>query len=286
MTRRTSGLIGTVALALASLLAVGPEAAEAQDWRTVNLSRQDDGIADARVKVTYGAGRFTVGPAGHGLLYDMQLHYDAEHFEPVADWDGRRLELGVEGRGRNIRLGNGRDQGELQLGLARGVPMDLTLEFGAVQADLDLGGLQLTGLDLSTGASESTLDVSEPNPTRIKRAVFEVGAADFTARRLGNLHAQTIEVSAGVGSLTLWLNGEWEEDSRVAVKMGLGSLELRVPEGLGLRLNKESFLTSLDADGLEKRGDSYYSADWDEAERRVTVDLNAAFGGVEVSWVR
>ena len=286
MTRRTSGLIGTVALALVSLLGVGPEAAEAQDWRTVNLSRQDDGIADAQVEVTYGAGRFTVGTAGHGLLYDMQLHYDAEHFEPVADWDGRRLELGVEGRGRNIRLGNGRDQGELQLGLARGVPMDLTLEFGAVQADLDLGGLQLTGLDLSTGASESTLDVSEPNPTRMQRAVFEVGAADFTARRLGNLHAQTIEVSAGVGSLTLWLNGEWEEDSRVAVKMGLGSLELRVPEGLGLRLNKESFLTSLDADGLEKRGDSYYSADWDEAERRVTVDLNAAFGGVEVSWVR
>jgi len=273
-------------MALGALLAGLPASAAAQDWRTVNLSRQNDGVSDARVEVTYGAGRFTFGPADAGLLYDMQLRYDADAFEPLAEWDGHRLRLGVDGRSRNIRLGDGRDQGELELGLARDVPMELTLDFGAVQADLDLGGIHLTELDLSTGASESTLDVSEPNPGRMRRAVFEVGAADFTARRLGNLHAREIEVSAGVGSLTLWLNGEWVEDARVSVKMGLGSLELRVPEGLGLRLNKESFLTSLDAERMVRRGDSYYSEGWDEAERRVTIDLNAAFGGVEISWVR
>ena len=39
--------------------------------------------------------------------------------------------------------------------------------------------------------------------------------------------------------------------------MGLGSLELLVPEGLGIRLRKDSFLASLDSEGLIKRGDVY-----------------------------
>jgi len=164
--------------------------------------------------------------------------------------------------------------------------MDLDLEFGAVQGDLDLGGLSLTRLELSTGASESTVDISEGNPLEMERASFEVGAADFTARHLGNLNAERIEVDAGVGEVTLWFNGEWRRDARVHVKMGLGALELRFPEGLGVKLTKNSFLTSLDSEGLVKRGDAYYSLDWDRADRQVTVDLDAAFGSVKVVWVR
>ena len=93
-------------------------------------------------------------------------------------------------------------------------------------------------------------------------------------------------MDAGVGSLTLWLDGEWRQDARVAIDMGLGSLELRVPEGIGLELRKDSFLTSLDSEGLVKRGEVYQSLDWAQASRRVTVDLDAAFGSVKVVWVR
>jgi hypothetical protein len=164
--------------------------------------------------------------------------------------------------------------------------MDLDLEFGAVRADVDLGGLTLTGLDLSTGASESSIDVSELNSGRIRTASFEVGAAEFSARRLGNLNADRIEVSAGVGSITLWLDGRWQRDTRLDIDMGLGALELRVPEGLGIRLRKESFLTSLDSEGLVKRGDVYESLEYDRAERHVDIELDAAFGSVKVVWIR
>jgi predicted membrane protein len=67
--------------------------------------------------------------------------------------------------------------------------------------------------------------------------------------------------------------------------MGLGALELVVPEGLGIRLRKDSFLTALDSEGLIKRGDTYESVDFDDADRKVTIDLDAAFGSVKVVWV-
>jgi hypothetical protein len=275
-----SALFGMVLLG-----AVTATSAQAQNMRTTTMSRQLEGEDEVRVDVEYGAGRFVVRPVGDNLLYRMNLRYDEDRYEPVAEYSNGRLEIGVDSRGRS-RLRGDREAGELTLELARGVPMDLELQFGAVKADLDLGGLALTDLDLHTGASESVIDISEPNREVIETASFEVGAADFTLHHLGNLNAERIEVDAGVGSLTLWLDGEWQRNTRLAIDMGLGALELRVPEGLGIQLRKDSFLTALDSEGLVKRGDTYESLDWNDADHRVTIDLDAAFGSVKVVWIR
>jgi hypothetical protein len=262
-----------------------PALAAGQSWRDISMSRQLRDNDPVRVYVEYGAGQFNVRSIDEGVLYRMNLHYDEDAFEPVADFSGDRLRLGIESIRRRINL-RGRQSGTLDLELARGVPMDLDLEFGAVRANIDLGGLALTDLDISTGASESTIDISEPNTSRIETASFEIGAAEFTALHLGNLNAERIEVDAGVGSITLALTGRWQRDAHLAIDIGLGTLELRVPEGLGIRLRKDSFLTSLDSEGLVKHGDVYESLDYDTADRKVTIDLDAAFGSVKVVWVR
>jgi hypothetical protein len=272
-------------IAVATAAALMPGTASAQSWKTVTMSRQLEDNEEVRVYVEYGAGHFTVRSVDEGLLYRMNLRYDEDKFEPVADYSGNRLHLGVESISRGINI-KGREAGKLELELARGVPMDLDLEFGAVRANIDLGGLALTDLDLSTGASESTVDISEPNPLGMTTAKFEVGAAEFSVRHLGNLHAERIEVDAGVGSITLGLDGDWKDDARLSIDMGLGSLELLVPEGLGIQLRKDSFLASLDSEGLIKRGDVYESLDFEEAEHRVVIDVDAAFGSIEVVWVR
>lgn len=282
--RRAAGVTAALGAGVGLLLVVG--GAEAQSWRTVTTSRQLAGEESLDVEVSYGAGRFRVGPAEPGLLYRMQLRYDEEAFEPVNEYRDGRLRLGTEGNGEGISLGRGRSGGELDLRLTRAVPMDLRLRFGAVRADLDLGGLSLTDLELSTGASESRIDVSEPNPVPMRRAELEVGAAEFTARHLGNLNAERIEIDAGVGEVTLEFTGEWRRDAAVTVDLGLGALELRFPEGLGVKLEKDSFLTSLDAQRMVKRNDAYYSLGWDEAERKITVSVDAALGSVSVAWVR
>lgn len=276
--RRTTMIAAVAALSL-------PIAVQGQSWKTVTMSRQLQDNDELRVTVEYGAGEFSVRAVDEGVLYRMNLRYDEDKFEPVADFSGNRLRLGVDGIGRNMTV-SGKQMGSLELELARGIPLDLDLEFGAVKADIDLGGLSLTGLSLSTGASESTIDVSEPNPLELGTARIEVGAAQFTAMHLGNLNAERIEVDAGVGAITLGLDGRWRRDTRLSIDMGLGSLELRVPEGLGIQLKKDSFLTALDSEGLVKRGDVYESLDFEDAERRVIIDLDAAFGSVSVVWTR
>ena len=272
-------------LAVGFLLAVQPAPGLAQTWRTVTMSRQLSGERDLDVKIRFGAGRLTVGPGDESALYRMHLRYDEDSFEPVAEYEGSRLDLGLKGIGRSTHWRR-QDPQEMELSLARGVSMNLDMEFGAVRADLDLGGMLLRRLDLSTGASESQVEISEPNAMRMTSAGFKVGAADFQVGNLGNLNAERITVDAGVGRVVLDFGGDWQGDAAVAVDMGLGSLELRFPQGLGVQLVRNTFLTSLDSEGLVKRGNSYFSVDWDEAEHRVTVNVDAAFGSINVVWVR
>jgi len=267
------------------LLLVGlPTPGHAQSWRSVTMSRQLAGEEQIDVRIRFGAGRLTIGPGEPGTLYRMHLRYDEESFEPVADYGEGRLDLGIESIKHNFRWRKD-DTQNMELSLARGVPMALDLEFGAVRADLDLGGLQMTRLEVQTGASESRIDFSEPNPIRMSVASMKVGAADFHVRNLGNLNAEKITVDAGIGKVVLGFRGDWQGDADVSVDMGLGALELRFPEGLGVRLIKDTFLTSLDSEGLVKRGDSFYSLNWEEAEDQVTVSVDAAFGSINVVWV-
>jgi len=272
-------------LFVAALAAVmTPAVVAGQSWRTVTMSRQLADNDAVRVVVEYAAGHFKVRSVDESLLYRMNLRYDEDAFEPMAEFSGDRLRVGVESIRRGISV-RGRQAGELDLELARGVPMDLELKFGAVRADIDLGGLALTDLDLKTGASESLIDISEPNPSSMRSATFEIGAAEFSVSNLGNLNADRIQIDAGVGSITLGLGGRWERDAILAIDMGLGALELRVPEGLGIRLRKDSFLTTLDSEGLIKHGDVYESPDFENAEHRVVIELDAAFGSVTVVWI-
>ena len=258
-----------------------------QAWRTSTMSRRYDGggAEPVRVEVNYGGGTLALSPAPSGVLYEMEIRYDESRAEPVAEVGGGWVELGLESLGGGMfNLGNTLDENRLDLGLGIGVPMDLKVNFGVGSAEVDLGGLSLTGLSVETGASQTRLEVSEANRLEMDRADFAVGAADFSASGLGNLRAERVSVEAGVGQVVLGLGGPWRDDSSLSVEMGVGALTLMVPEGLGLRVDREGFLTTFDSEGLIKRGDSYYSPDWESATRRLHVELDTAFGKVAVSW--
>ena len=281
MRKNVSGWVWVAVVMVLSVV----DAAQAQNRRTVTMSRQVENEQTLDVNVRYGAGRFSVGPAESGVLYHMQIEYDEDVFRPLAEYEGSSLRIGTESLGRRFRLIRDRGAGEMELALSRDVAMDLNLDFGAVQADIDLGGIHLTRLEINTGASQTQIDISEPNPETMSRASMDVGAAEFTARNLGNLHTEVIEIDAGIGEIDLDFTGDWRQNARVSVDMGLGSLVLRFPRGLGVRLVKDTFLTSLDSEGLVKRGDAYYSLDYDDAEYQITVDVDAAFGSIRVAWV-
>lgn len=271
---------------IASLvLALIPLGAEAQDWREMTSFRQRSDESRLDVHVRYGAGELLIRPGDAGELYRVALRYDSDVFDPVTRYETGELEVGVDGRGKGIRLRNAKG-GEMRLQLSPDIPLDLNLDFGAVEADLDLSGLRVANLDVETGASDTDIRFTEANPEMCDRLNISMGAAAFTARGLANANCSDIKVEGGVGELTLEFDGAWTRNMDANVTMALGSVTLVVPENIGVRVDKDTFLTDFDRSGFYQRDDVYYSDNWDTAERRLNLKMEGAFGSVTIRWSR
>ena len=164
---------------------------------------------------------------------------------------------------------------------------DLTLAvtLGAVDGDLELGGLRLTDLALQAGASRATVRFSQPNATRCRAARFQAGAAELSVLGLGNSRCDRIAVEGGVGRVTLDFAGIWTSNSHVVVKMALGEVALRLPRQVGVRITLDRFLSTFEPQGLVRRGTSYLSPGYDQMSRHVDIDVTTAVGGVTLGWV-
>jgi hypothetical protein len=270
------------AAAIALAIIATASSVHAQDWRTITSLRQYKGEDALTVDVEYGAGRLSIAPGDVNALYKATLRYDARAFRPLTQYQNGRLRVGIEGgsvKGRNMK------SGRLDLTLGTKVPIDLNLKFGAVRADVELGGLKIRSAQIQTGASETDLTVASANTEPCSRLDFQVGAAEFRATNLGNLNCEDVHVAGGVGDVTLDFNGAWRVDADVDIDMGLGSLTLKLPRGLGVQVQKTGFLASFDSQGLTKRGNVYYSENWEKASNRVSFKIDAAFGSIKVIWV-
>jgi hypothetical protein len=265
------------------VLALIPVGAKAQDWRDMTSFRQHSDENRMDVHVRYGAGELLIRRGDPGELYRVNLHYDSDVFDPVVDYRSGDLQVGVEGRNGRVRLRNTK-AGELRLQLSPEIPLALNLDFGAVEADLDLGGLQVISLDVETGASDTEIRFEEPNPAVCDRFDISMGAAAFTARGLGNVGCDRLTAEGGVGDLTLDFEGAWPRDMDADITMALGSVTLVIPANIGVRVDKDTFLTDFDRDGFYKSGDTYYSDSWETATRRLTIHLEGAFGSMSVRW--
>ena len=74
--------------------------------------------------------------------------------------NGETGELSVrQGSGGGVRLG-GDARNEWDLRFSDEVPIDLRVQMGAGESDLDLDSLTLTGLSLEMGAGETTVDLT------------------------------------------------------------------------------------------------------------------------------
>jgi hypothetical protein len=284
ISKRLAPLIGfLLGLALAFALAAP---ARAQDVRTVTSARQFAGERSLEVDVEYGAGRLNIAPGTTGSLYKSTVRYDPQAFRPVTTYTSGHLKIG-SGDVRKVRGGRSKSHmNRLDLALTPDTPLDLELTFGAVEAQIELGGLKIRNAHISTGASETTIRVSKPNTERCELFKLHVGAAEFNAYGLGNTNAERFEFAGGAGEFLLDFSGEWRGgDMHADINMGLGELTLRVPRSLGLRVEKNSMLVSFETNDMTKRGNTYTSENWNTAKQKLTIELDAALGSVVVEWL-
>ena len=141
-----------------------------------------------------------------------------------------------------------------ELGFGKQRPFSLTIETGASEFDLDVGGVPLNGLTVRQGAGKFELGFSEPNPEPMELLEVSSGAAGIELENLANANFAEMRLSGGAAGYELDFGGALLRDARVNVETGLSGVKISVPASTAARIVAETTLGSVDVgDGFTKR---------------------------------
>ncbi|MBN8656767.1 MAG: hypothetical protein J0M11_13610 [Anaerolineae bacterium] len=245
-------------LALASL-ACGisvPQPPTPQPEVTEDIKVEYPDSDEINLKLSFGAGDLTLNP-GADMLVDGTATYNYDELKPEVNTDGGDVEVRVGDGNINIfpNLNNLKNEWDLKLG---DQPMNLSIDSGAYDGELELGGLALTRLEIKDGASNVELAFSEPNQTEMSTFTYNTGASDVKIIGLANANFNFFDFSAGAGDYTLDFSGELQRDASIKIESGLSNLIIIVPEGVNAVVTVESGLSNVNAgSGWERSGGDY-----------------------------
>jgi hypothetical protein len=209
---------------------------------------------DLSLRIAVGACRFRAR-SGEGEAWVAGTHHDPTDRRPP-----RILEEGASvtiseaepSFERIPAVFGGVPRYELEFGKQR--PFALTIETGASEFDLDLGGVPLRSVTVRQGAGKFELGFSEPNPHPMELLEVSSGAAGIELENLANANFSEMRLSGGAASYELDFGGALSRDARVNVETGLSGVEISVPATTAARIVAETTLGSVEVgDGFTKR---------------------------------
>ena len=175
--------------------------------------------------------------------------------------------------------------GDWSLRFSDAIPISFDLELGVGQGDLNLSGLQVKDLNLSTGASDVCLAFDEPNRSMIENLNIEAGVSKFEGRNLGNANFRHFRFQGGVGTFKLDFGGETDHEVDLDVQVGMGLLTMIIPSSIGARVSYEkNWISRVDCpDDFSPNGDTeFVSSNYDSAKGKMIIRIESGVGSVRI----
>jgi hypothetical protein len=206
--------------------------------------------------LSFGAGTLILNPGTDSLVAGTAT-YNVADFKPVVTSEGNTVTI-EQGNWRVTGIpdvGNIKNEWDLQLG---SVPMNLDIEAGAYHGELDLGGLALVNLTVNDGASDVTMNFSEPNATEMTLFSYRTGASNVSLTGLANANFSTLQFNCGAGNYTLDFGGELRRDASINIETGVSNMTLVIPAGIPAQITVDGGLANVSyGSGWQKDGRVY-----------------------------
>ena len=228
--------IELVILALAALVAACDEP---RDVRTETQTVALEGATQAEVGLHMNAGGLRVRGADQEALLKASFEYNRDRDRPVVEYRrfGDKGTLQVR-RSRHNSIPFGRVRNRWDINLSKAVPLDLDIDLGAGQSDIDLRGLKLQRVEIDMGVGEMTLDLQGPHQESFNVKID--GGVGSGKIYLPSEAGVRVKVDGGIGSVNAhgltkqggaYVNDAYGKSSvaiEIEVDAGIGSLDLRV----------------------------------------------------------
>jgi len=202
-------------------------AASRHTSQTVDLQ----GAKTATAKVEMGAGQLNVsGNSTHAM--DADFSFTGSYAEPRIDYrvTGGVGEIDISQESNTVHIGNSRN--EWILHFSKDLPLELNVEMGAGQGNLNFREIPLTRLDLHLGAGQVDVDLTGDRKKDVS-ATIEGGVGQANIRLPKNIGV-IAEAHGGIGSIrTHGLKEEGGSYTNEAYGKSAATIHLRVEGGIG-----------------------------------------------------
>ncbi len=222
-----------------------------EEHRVVELDDNDD----IRVKVRLGAGDLLI-EGGATELLEADFLYNIENWQPEIEYTARYLVV-KQPSYKNVAFSKD-VRYEWNLRFNDNVPLDVSIEFGVGDAEIDLRHLAITDLDIKVGAGEVTVDAP------------------------GNRTLERLELDLGAGEAKLDLRGDWSEDVDVSIQGGVGRTTVVLPQDIGVRVDVIKGIGAVHADGFRIEDGAYVNDLYEEAEVVIYLTIQAGVGEINL----
>lgn len=229
---------------------------------------------DARVS----SGRLTLDRSDPGVLYNLDLRWDAANMSRRVDFtpgDAAGLVFALQGEMPS------EDKVHAILSLAPDVPLELTVDTGAGETHLDLTGLNVDRVSITHGVGRLKVTIDESQETVCRSMDIACGVGEMELRGLGNLMPETIDIKGGLGRAWLGFDGVRPGRTQARMVVGIGNLDIELPADFGVRV-----LTAGDAsdslcipmEHFERRAGAYVNPAYRDARQVVELSMKPGLG--------
>jgi hypothetical protein len=143
---------------------------------------------------------------------------------------------------------------------------------------------QGSGEDVRLGAdarNEWDISLNDEVPTDL---VVQMGAGESDLD-LDSLTLTGVDLQLGAGKTTVDLTGDYAKSFDASIQGGVGEATVLLPSEVGVKAKAEGGLGKINAEGLNRVGDSYVNDAYGESDVNLSVDVQGGIGQINLKVV-
>lgn len=249
-----------------------------------SVPMQDAARATVRLRLLSEA--LTVQPGAGGDFFRGVFRYNVQEWSPKIEQEVKNGTLALtvgQGIGSQIPIGMSDEYDNTwDVALATGIPIDLGIDMGTGTADLELSGLSISKLSLTTGKTDVTVAFREPNAVPLSMLRVTAGTGKTYISGLGYANFDELHILGGAGAIDLDFDGQLSRSAMVDIKAGAGEITLRVPDTIGVRATYAGTpISKVTTTGFTEQEDNVYiNGAYGQASLTLTIKIIAGVGKV------
>ena len=163
------------------------------------------------------------------------------------------------------------------------VPLNLKAKLSAGKTQLNLGNLNLTGLDVNSSAGDVYADLSGTMDS-LNRVNASLSFGHLQVNMDGEYGTPiAFDASNSAGSIELNLNGNWKANLDGNIRTSAGEVSIRVPEDVGVYITADTSAGHVFPDGLKSApGGGYVNDAYGSSPVTLRLDVSTSAGDINL----